>query len=187
MRAVLSSLFACAAISACTLPDFEVSQNALEPGTGGTSDDGMSGSAGAAGSAGTGTASNNGGSDSSDDTPDAPLAGSGGAAGAGGSSSPPLDSNDAGSSGGEPEPDNEAICIDYCTDFFRFCEDNPANDYDSDSDCVDVCRTSDWPIGDSLEAPGSIRCRLTHSGFAEDNPGVHCMHAARVPAPSCPP
>jgi hypothetical protein len=71
--------------------------------------------------------------------------------------------------------------------FFDNCEDNPANDYDSELDCVNVCRTSDWPIGDALEAPGSIQCRLTHSGFAADNAALHCMHAAREPMPSCPP
>jgi hypothetical protein len=185
MRAVLFSVLACAAISACTLPDFEVNQNALLGGAGGI-DDGMSGSGGEAGSAGSSNTSGNGGSAV---TPDPALGGSGGAAGAAGASPSTPVAPDGGETGNddEPEDDPESFCIDYCSVFFQNCEENPANDYEDENDCLLTCASSGWPIGEESESPGSIRCRLTHSGFAEANPDLHCMHARSEPMPSCPP
>jgi hypothetical protein len=193
MRPSLLSVVGCFLVVACTLPDYEVNP-ALPEEAVGSAQPGASGSGGAAGSAGSGSAADDddlapmggaagasGGADTTAGAGDA--AGSGGGAGTGGAP-PTTPADDAGT---QTPTDPEPFCIEYCSTFFENCANDPANDYVNQADCLATCATSGWPIGDAVEAPGSIQCRITHAGFAAANPAVHCRHARSEPDPSCPP
>lgn len=120
----------------------------------------MGGAAGAAGSAGQGG-----------------EAGSAAGGGQGGSSSAPelITSCDQ-------MTDRESGCIAYCARYLMACEAHESNTYASETDCIETCVFSLWPMGSAAE-PESICCRFTHAGFANTlgtNP--HCFHSAEVPS-----
>lgn len=110
--------------------------------------------------------------------------GGGGAAGSGESSITPLD---GGALAAELARENQ--CSEYCDLFAANCASMLAANYGSRDDCVLTCGEADWPLGDSISTPNSVRCRREHALYARTlgNAPLHCGHAARDPIPSCPP
>jgi hypothetical protein len=94
---------------------------------------------------------------------------------------------------GEPDMPGDPLCEEYCDVLFQGCNGNLAQ-YDTPSECMEVCATLPRDGMDGDVSGNSIQCRIYHAGVAVDtDPGFHCPHAGPTgggvcvdePAPLC--
>jgi hypothetical protein len=105
------------------------------------------------------------------------------------------DNNDAGNNNADVPTNNanndagnnveDPLCQEYCDGLFAACSGSNAQ-YDSPSECLEVCATLRRDGQDGDVEGDTIQCRIYHAGVAATtDPGFHCAHAGQTGAGVC--